>query len=51
MMKGTLIARESLTITFLFFSFADPLVQQRHAIQKLALHEYYEKHGGAPGHH
>jgi|Transcript_4480 hypothetical protein len=26
-------------------------VQHRHAIEKDAMHEYYDKHGGAPGHH
>jgi len=30
---------------------ADPAIQKKHEIQKKALHEYYEKHGGAPDHH
>jgi hypothetical protein len=29
----------------------DKAVQHRHAIEKDAMHEYYDKHGGAPGHH
>jgi hypothetical protein len=32
-------------------STADGVVQHRHEVQKLALKEYYEKHGGASGHH
>jgi hypothetical protein len=35
----------------LCFGFADKAVQHRHEIQKVALKEYYEKHGGAPDHH
>jgi hypothetical protein len=27
------------------------LIQARHALEKDAVKEYYEKHGGAPGHH
>ena len=26
-------------------------VQERRAIEKIAMKEYYEKHGGDPGHH
>ena len=31
--------------------YADKNIQHKHEIQKVALHEYYEKHGGSPGHH
>jgi hypothetical protein len=31
--------------------FLDNNIQHKHAVQKEALHEYYEKHGGAPDHH
>ena len=31
--------------------YTDKNIQHKHEIQKVALHEYYEKHGGSPGHH
>jgi hypothetical protein len=30
---------------------ADKSIQHKHVVEKEALHEYYEKHGGAPDHH
>ena len=30
---------------------ADKVIQHKHVVEKEALHEYYEKHGGAPDHH
>jgi hypothetical protein len=29
----------------------DKSIQHKHVVEKEALHEYYEKHGGAPDHH
>ena len=29
----------------------DGVVQHKHAIEKEAVHEYWEKRGGAPDHH
>jgi hypothetical protein len=30
---------------------ADKQIQHKHVVEKEALREYYEKHGGAPDHH
>jgi len=37
-------------MSFLTNTLADQVIQEKHATERTALHEYYEKHGGAPHH-
>lgn len=38
------------TVLAFSLSYTDPAIQHKHEVEKEAMKEYYDKHGGAPHH-